>query len=198
MNDQKWEFSYYLKESLIKERFSNSWPVTLQSLISNPNIIIQQRIPLAMSKGGAFDTRVSVQKNGSGGWQVSGIVGKVAKKGSFLTNVAQGGICYPLKELMKDLPHLDHQQVHKEIEQLAIKVVQQLESEIPNLADLGLDIGITNEGMPMFIECNGRDLRVTFRNAMMLEEWKMTHVAPIRYANYLSEKIKGDHGWEIE
>ena len=62
INDQKWEFSYYQKESLMKERFSNSWPVKLQSLISNPHIIIQQRIPLAMSKGGSFDTRVSVRK----------------------------------------------------------------------------------------------------------------------------------------
>ena len=143
-----------------------------------------------MSKGASFDTRVSVQKNGSGEWQVSGIVGKIAKKGSFLTNLAQGGTCYPLKELLKDLPHLDNQPVHKEIEQFAIKAVQQLESEIPNLADLGLDIGITNEGIPMFIECNGRDLRFTFRNAMMLEEWKTTHATPIRYANYLYNTIK--------
>ena len=194
MNDQKWEFSYYGKESLIKERFSNSWPVTLQSLISDPNMIIQQRIPLAMSKGSAFDTRVSIQKNGAGEWQVSGIVGKVARKDSFLTNVAQGGVCYPLKELMKDLPHLDHQQVHKEIEQLAIKVVQQLESEIPNLADLGLDIGITNDGIPMFIECNGRDLRYSFRDAKMLEEWQTTYSTPIRYAHYLYTKINRNYG----
>ena len=96
--------------------------------------------------------------------------------------------------MLKDLPHLDKQKVYKEIEQLSISVVQQLESEIPNLADLGLDIGITNEGIPMFIECNGRDLRITFRDAKMLEEWKMTHATPIKYANYLYKTIKRDSG----
>lgn len=193
INGRNWEFSYYQNKSLIRERFSNIWPVNLMNLLSNPHVLIQQRIPLALSKGGPFDTRVSVQKNGSGEWQVSGIVGKVAKKGRFITNVAQGGTCYPLKEILKDLPHLDEQQVYKEVEQFSINVVQQLESEIPNLADLGLDVGITNEGKPMFIECNGRDLRVTFRNANMLEEWEATHATPIRYANYLYRTIKKDN-----
>ncbi|MGM0876157.1 MAG: YheC/YheD family protein [Bacillota bacterium] len=189
INARNWEFSYYKNRSLNKERFSDNWPVKLKDLLSSTDVLIQQRIPLALSKGGHFDTRVSVQKNQSGEWQVSGIVGKVAKKGRFITNVAQGGTCYPLKEILKDLPHLDNQQLKKEIEQLSIKVVQQLESEIPNLADLGLDVGITHEGKPMFIECNGRDLRVTFQNANMIEEWEETHATPIRYANYLYETI---------
>jgi glutathione synthase/RimK-type ligase-like ATP-grasp enzyme len=194
INQRIWELSYYQKKSLIKERFSTILPANLKNLISNPRVIIQQRIPLALCKGTPFDMRVSVQKNGHGEWQISGIVGKVAKKGRFITNVAQGGTCFPLEELLRDLPHLDIQQVSKDIETLSIKVVKQLESKIPNLADLGIDIGITNNGKPMLIECNGRDLRVTFRNANMLDEWKTTHVTPIRYAHYLYKTIKNDNG----
>ena len=101
---------------------------------------------------------------------------KGSKKGRFLTNVAKGGTCFPLDVVMKDLTHLDFKKVTKEIELFSIKVAKQLEKEISGVADIGLDIGITNEGYPMFIECNGRDLRITFRNANLLEEWKATHI----------------------
>lgn len=40
--------------------------------------IVQQGIPLATYDGAPFDLRVSVQKGGSGRWQMSGMVAKVA------------------------------------------------------------------------------------------------------------------------
>ncbi|MGM0750712.1 MAG: YheC/YheD family protein [Bacillota bacterium] len=188
LSDQEWEFSYRRQKEMVKERFSITWPFFLLKLIANPRTIIQKRIPLAKSKGGVFDLRVSVQKNDSGEWQMTGVVGKVAKKDWYLTNVARGGSCYSLPELLQDLPHLKEDQVFEDIKRLSLNVALQLEKELPKMADLGLDIGLTNEGFPMFIECNGRDLRVTFRNADMQEEWKKTHATPIGYASFLYEK----------
>lgn len=189
ITDQKWEMSFVQNDLVKSVMFSNLWPKKLKQVASDSKWIVQERIQLASSRERPFDLRVSVQKNGTGNWQVSGIVGKVADKGSFITNVAQGGACYPLNELLKDLPHLNYQQVNRDIEHLSLKVVEQIENNIPHLADLGLDIAITNEGKPMFIECNGRDLRVTFRNANMFEEWKQTHITPMKYAEYLYKTI---------
>ncbi|MCV9887821.1 YheC/YheD family endospore coat-associated protein [Metabacillus halosaccharovorans] len=194
INSRNWELSYYQKKSLNKERFSTNLPSKLKDLLSSTDVLIQQRIPLALSKGVPFDMRVSVQKNETGEWQVSGIVGKVAKKGRFITNVAQGGTCFPIGELLKDLPHLNHEKVLTDINLLALNIVINIEQEIPNLADLGLDIGITHDGKPMIIECNGRDLRVTFRNAGMLEEWEETYATPMKYANYLYETLLREKG----
>ena len=185
LTDQKWEMSYVQNNLLKRLMFKGLWPKKLKQIASDSKWIVQERIQLASSRERPFDLRVSVQKNGTGNWQVSGIVGKVAEKGSFITNVAQGGACYPLFELLVDISQQDKEKKYQDIGNVSIKIAQQLEKEIPNLGDLGLDIGITNEGKPMFIECNGRDLRVTFRNANMLEEWKNTHATPIRYANYL-------------
>jgi hypothetical protein len=182
---EQWELSYYDKKSLIKERFHTEWPEKLKELVAKPSRIIQERIALAESKGGIFDLRVSVQKNEQGTWQVSGIVGKVAKEGSYLTNVAKGGSCHPLDTLLEDLPHLNVEKVTKDIEILAIKVARQLERELLDLADIGLDIGITSDGFPMFIECNCRDLRYSFRNANLIDEWRKTHETPVGYASYL-------------
>jgi glutathione synthase/RimK-type ligase-like ATP-grasp enzyme len=185
--DRQWLITYREKKALIKETFSTEWPPLLKQLASRNHVIIQEMIPLAKSKGRVFDCRVSVQKNEKGEWQVTGIVGKVAKKGWFLTNVARGGKCQALKGLVKALPHLHEEKVKMEIETLSLAAARQLEQSLPNLADLGFDIGITKEGFPMVIECNCRELRYSFRNAGLLEEWKRTHFTPIGYAHFLLE-----------
>lgn len=160
-------------------------PVILRKRAANKYYLIQQRIPLAKYHGSPFDLRVSVQKNGSGEWQVTGIVGKVAKPGRYVTNVAKGGTCKSLEELVSGCPGLDFDKVFNRIEVLSLKAVKELETEFPSLADVGLDIGLTEDGFPMFIECNGRDLRITFGKARMMDVWKATHTTPISYARHL-------------
>ena len=186
VNDEEWEMTYLEKKDKVRESFTNiKWPEKLMKIVSNPRYMIQQRIPLATYQESPFDLRVSVQRNGDGEWQVSGIVGKVAQRGMFLTNVAKGGTCYTLPVLLQDLPHLHPDDVSTNIRQFSIKVAEQLAKHIPDLADIGIDVGITNEGLPMFIECNARDLRITFRNAKMMDEWKETHITPLNYASFL-------------
>ncbi|SCB73558.1 YheC/D like ATP-grasp [[Bacillus] enclensis] len=186
-DNQEWELTSREHNSLKKQCFSTDWPPLLQKLADKSYLIIQERIPLAKSKGGIFDMRVTVQRNDTGNWQVSGMAGKVAQKGWYLTNVARGGTCHSLEELLDDLPHLNQKQVSEDIKKLSIMIAGQLAQEIPNIADVGLDIGITHDGVPMFIECNCRDLRIVYKHAGMKEEWKQTHFAPVGYAKFLSE-----------
>ncbi|MBS4222075.1 YheC/YheD family protein [Lederbergia citrea] len=186
VSNENWEIIFQKNKSLVKESFANiKWPEKLITIVSNPRYIIQQRIPLATYQASPFDLRVSVQRNGIGEWQVSGIVGKVAQKGMYVTNLAKGGTSRPLSVLLQDLPHLNLEDVSTTIKNFSIEIAEQLGEHIPYLADIGLDIGITNEGFPMFIECNARDLRITFRNANMMDEWKATHITPLNYAIFL-------------
>jgi glutathione synthase/RimK-type ligase-like ATP-grasp enzyme len=188
---QTWKVQYdQQKGKPLKEIvFSNELPDIVTNKLCR-GYIIQQRIPLATYKGNPFDLRVSVQRNGFGQWRVTGIVAKVAKSGGYLTNVAKGGECKDFAEILEDFPYLDAKEVFKSIEQLSLKVVKDLSSHYFNLADVGLDIGITNEGFPMFIECNGRDLRYSFRDAGMHDVWKETYATPIRYARFLLDSIE--------
>ncbi|MFB3169097.1 YheC/YheD family protein [Neobacillus sp. 179-C4.2 HS] len=176
-----WEVRYRQK----REAFTNEWPEIIRKKVLNKNYIIQERIPLTEYQGSPFDLRVSVQKNGLGEWQVTGVVGKVAKMGNYVTNVAKGGTCKTLNELLNEYSDLDFNEVYQSIEDFSIKAVTELNKYFPNLADVGLDIGLTSEGFPMFIECNGRDLRYSFKIAQMPEVWKATYTTPISYARYL-------------
>jgi hypothetical protein len=180
-DSELWEVCYNQK----REAFTNDWPEIIRKKVLNKNYIIQERIPLAEYQGSPFDLRVSVQKNGIGEWQVTGVVGKVAKIGNYVTNVAKGGTCKTLSELLSNFSDLDFNEVYHSIEKFSIKAVSELNKYFPNLADVGLDIGLTTEGFPMFIECNGRDLRITFGKAKMNDVWKATYTTPISYARYL-------------
>src|SRR5690606_20375118 len=73
--------------------------------------VIQQTLPLATYSDRPFDLRISVQRNETGLWQVTGMAGKVAAKGKFVTNVAQGGKVYTLDHLLSAMPDADGDQV---------------------------------------------------------------------------------------
>ncbi|WP_376768681.1 YheC/YheD family protein [Paenibacillus foliorum] len=49
-------------------------------------------MPLATYEGRPFDLRISVQRDASGEWQLTGIVAKIASKKTLLTNIAQGAL----------------------------------------------------------------------------------------------------------
>lgn len=190
--DGRWELQYpkTTSKGWGRIRFSKRLPGILISRLRARPYLVQHLLPLARYQGSPFDIRVSVQRNETGEWQVTGMVGKVAKQGAFLTNVAQGGQACPLKVLLEGYPQLDAEAVTAGIASLALRIAGHLSLHLPDLADLGLDIGIMEDGHPVFIEANGRDQRYSFREAGMLEEWKATYRNPMAYAHFLSSMNK--------
>ncbi|WP_164984957.1 YheC/YheD family protein [Ammoniphilus sp. CFH 90114] len=163
---------------------------SLKRLVGNRAYFLQETIRLATYKGSPFDIRVSIQKDGKGKWGVTGMIGKAARPGHFLSNVAQGGTVYRLEELLQEYPDLILGEVSDKLEELALNIVHALEKKLPHLADVGFDFGIDRLGHPYFIEMNGRDQRYSFAKGNMLDTWKLTYEKPVAYARYLLEKRK--------
>lgn len=168
-----------------KVKFRHRIPRVLQAKLRGPAYLIQECLPLATYRDRPFDLRVTVQRNETGEWTVAGIAAKVARRNVFLTNVAQGGTVYPLEKVLTEYPDLDPVQTKCRIEYFCLGVAGRLSRHLPHLADIGLDVGITKEGKPLFIECNGRDLRICFEKAGMQPEFQSTYCNPIGYAKYL-------------
>lgn len=164
-------------------------PLVLKNKIKKRPYIVQQRLPLATFNGRPFDLRVSVQRGGTGQWQVTGIVAKVASDKNFLTNVAQGATLHRLEDiLIKEYSHLKANEVIRNIQDFSVRIAKYLAICLPHIADLGLDVGITTDGFPMFIECNSKDQRYSFREAGMDQEWQATYFTPMAYAKYLLDR----------
>jgi len=166
-------------------RIKSILPSVLRRAIHRRRYLVQQRIPLATYMDRPFDLRVSVQRDGTGAWQITGIVGKAAPADAYVTNVAQGGTVYTLEHLLHAHPELDPLAVRRDVETLALRVAEHLGHHLTNLADVGLDIGITEQGFPMFIECNCRDLRYSFQEGGLTEEWAAVYHQPISYGRSL-------------
>ncbi|MGF7186853.1 glutathione synthase/RimK-type ligase-like ATP-grasp enzyme [Desulfitispora alkaliphila] len=177
---------YLQKERAWKSiSFAHEIPEILKKRLKRSIYIAQEFIPLARYKGSVYDVRVYCQKNGKGEWQITGAGGKVAQGDVFITNLAKGGKNFRLDELLD--PSFDREKLLKDIEDFSILAAKELEKEYPRLADLGFDIGITTDGFPMFIECNGRGLRMTLRNINMHDKWKAAFANPVDYGKYLLE-----------
>ncbi|EKN67607.1 hypothetical protein BABA_12795 [Neobacillus bataviensis LMG 21833] len=77
----------------------------------------------------------------------------------------------------------------KKTEEIALKMAITLGNELAGLADIGFDIGLKKNGQPVFIECNCKDLRYSFRLANMLHVWKQTYFNPIGYGRYIYDHL---------
>jgi glutathione synthase/RimK-type ligase-like ATP-grasp enzyme len=150
--------------------------------VRESRLLLQQQLPLAHAFGHVYDLRVSVQRGENGTWQVTGMVGKHAAVGRRTTNLAQGGTAFPADAVLTPA-------AQEVVAQFALAVALQLSLYIPRLADIGLDIGVNDEGFPMLIECNFRDLRYSFLAAGMTEVWKNTYRNPILYARSIAKGL---------
>lgn len=156
----------------------------IKSIVGQRSYLVQQGIALSTYQGRPYDIRVSVQKGSIGHWKITGMVGKVARKGKHVTNVAQGGAVYTCDTLFRS-SGFDPEHTAGRVAELSLAIARHLGQKLPHLADVGLDIGVDQHGKPYFIEMNGRDQRYSFKEGNMHETWYQTYENPLGYAKYL-------------
>lgn len=181
----------WVTSKLFKERL----PSIVLNRISRYPFLAQQRIPLAEYNDNAYDLRVSLQRGINGQWQITGMYAKIAPSSTFVSNIAQGGTALPLESILASSISIPPISMIRSIEEITLLMASSLSAQLPRMADLGMDIGITTDGKLYFIECNGRDQRYGFRKANMISTWKKTYHQPMAYARHLleSEIYQYDH-----
>lgn len=118
--------------------------------------IIQQGISLACYKGRPFDVRVLVQKNGNGNWSVTGIGIRQAGPRSITTHVPRGGSIQSPARVFNQLFGEHASIIFSNIEEAALTVAHSLADEIGCLAEMSMDLGLTNDGKLWFFEANAK------------------------------------------
>lgn len=149
--------------------------------------MIQEGISLSTYQGRPYDIRVSVQRAQGGNWQVTGMVGKIARRGSHVTNVARGGSVKRCDVLFRS-GHLPVTATHARVSSVSLRIANYLGRRLNRLADIGLDMGISKAGKIYFIEMNCRDQRYSFAKAGLQHMFYRTYENPLRYAAYLARK----------
>lgn len=154
----------------------------------NRRYLIQQGLKLNYLHGRPFDIRCIVQKNGEGKWQVSGKAVRVGRPGRITSNLHTGGRAYSVPGLLQRYFPERAEQMEQEIDALALRVAEVMDRHAGPLCDLGLDLGIDNEGKLWIIEVNSKPGRKVF--LLMGDRAGRQRVVRtlMEYAKYLSEQ----------
>ena len=130
----------------------------LKPLVNNRIYIIQQGIPLLTYQSRGMDYRVLCHKNHQNNWDVTSVVARISAENEFVSNIARGGeIMPPINALKENMSVSDAKRVIAQMKDLAIETALIIERKTSGITgELGIDIGIDQDGKPWIIEVNSK------------------------------------------
>lgn len=119
--------------------------------------VAQRGIHLLKHNERPFDLRIMVQKNKSKQLEVTGIIGRLAKKGKIVTNFHSGGTPLPVQTLLSSHFSGDEQtDFIQNMEQIAKEASVVLGHSYRSNKAFGVDIAIDHAMKPWILEVNTR------------------------------------------
>ncbi|PYZ91891.1 hypothetical protein CR194_16915 [Salipaludibacillus keqinensis] len=126
--------------------------------INNKKRVIQQYISLATIDRAPFDLRVMLQrKRGSDDWFVTGKAAKLSFTGYFVTNASVKVLTIEEainKSVIKNSVNIT--ELNEKLNSLALETTRHLQKYYPKRTEIGLDVGIDEDGQLWIIEANYR------------------------------------------
>ncbi|MFC5702918.1 YheC/YheD family protein [Cohnella faecalis] len=118
--------------------------------------LIQKGIHLATVSGRPIDYRVKYVKAG-GTWAYRSMVGRIARRGLFVTNLCRGGTMVTAAQgIRRSLSQRAVGRKKQEMRNLTKISTSLLESRFPGIGQLGFDYGIDRRGHVWMLEVNTR------------------------------------------
>lgn len=142
------------------------------------NYIIQQSIQTKTWHQKVTDLRLNMNKNGEGKWEVSLLLLRVASNDSHIAEKVLAA--HPMKNLIKVFPgDTDMDNIEEIVNNLGFKICNSLDKSGHHMADLGIDLGIDENGGVWIFEINPLPHPL---KGVLDPSW----ARPIEYAVYLS------------
>jgi hypothetical protein len=130
----------------------------IKPFLHNRFYLIQQGVELASYESCSMDFRVLCHKNLNNHWQVTSIVARVAASDEFVSNIARGGrILRPLNVLRTSVGTKKSLEVLALMKELALETASIISNSSTGITgELGIDIGVDQDGKPWIIEANSK------------------------------------------
>jgi glutathione synthase/RimK-type ligase-like ATP-grasp enzyme len=157
------QFSLQTSIAALNDRSRNKYLLDevhqlIKQILHNRFYIVQQGIELVTFESCAMDFRVLCHKNLNNHWQVTSIVARVASENEFVSNIARGGrILRPLNVLHTCLGHKKSIEVLALMKEIALETASTISGSSTGITgELGIDIGVDQEGQLWIIEVNSK------------------------------------------
>ncbi|GGF85827.1 endospore coat-associated protein YheD [Paenibacillus albidus] len=149
--------------------------------------IVQQAIELATHRGRPFDLRVLLQKNGRGGWGITGIGARLAGARSITTHVPRGGsIEEPDTMLESTFGSERAATILKTVPTTALLIARQIErASETRLGEMSMDLGVDENGSLWFFEANSRPMKF---DEPAIRKLSLERI--FQYSHYLARQSK--------
>lgn len=169
----------------------NQWVLKQKS--GKEQFFIQQGLRLDLLPRRTIDTRLLIQKNGEGIWQVTGMGVRIGAPRSSTSNLHGGGKAaladkFFASRFGKDMA----QRIIAECKELAHRTVEVIERHYGPMLEFGLDIGVDVNGRVWLIETNPKPGREILRKTNQHERYLEATRRPLQYALYLMRKNADD------
>lgn len=166
----------------------------VQRLLAAPRQpwFIQPRLNLLDWRGGIFDARILVQRDGQGVLGVTGTGARIGPKGSIISNIHGGGHARALPPLLEQCLGLSEQEAkafEQRIEDIALASARLIDKAIRKtgtVGELGIDIAIDRDGRLWFLEANSRTGRNVFLMSGMHDRATTAMLRPLQYAEHVA------------
>ena len=183
-----WRLQRLKEQKAVTRRFSNLddlWK-HVKSHVRQQRYIMQQGIRRARFNGKPFDVRVLVQKDGKGEWGVTGVGIRRSGSQSITTHVPRGGSIHSLSSVLQSLFKADPEKMENSIHETALAIARALNEEISDLAEMSMDLGLTEDGSLWFFEANAKPEKFDEPSIRRLSLSNLIH-----YAQYVSRLQNG-------
>lgn len=186
------ENKYQARYKISKKNYSTSGSLSnillrLEPLMGKRIYIIQEGIPLAIYRGNIFHIRVCIQKDGTGEWSIPLWAISATKPDNVVTNHAAGGNELEVEKVISTIFSNNANEVLDKIKGTSLLISEAIEKKFPNIGDIGMDLGITNNAKIYFIEANFRQTKFVSGSTEEYIKRKILFKLPIYYLNYLYE-----------
>lgn len=186
---KSYEYQYQIKQRRVFEKAGNLQELErkLRPFMGSRRYLAQQQINLLRKDGCIMDLRVMTQKNRIGKWTVTGNAFRIGKAGSITSNISGGGSVGDVQTLLN--LYFDKTQVKEimnDIDFLALETARTMETRLGPTGELGIDIGVDQNGKIWLIEANLKPARKIFLLMKDNEARLMSVRRPIEYSIYLA------------
>ena len=152
--------------------------------------VLQQGIHLALYKGRPFDVRILLQRDGNGVWKRTKMFARVARSGDFTSNLSSGGEALPVTTVLSDLygSAARRQRVLEAIRRVSRIATQVVEDQSgTTFGELGIDIGIDEQGGVWIIEVNSKPWKSPSTEKGRQDLVDLAFARPMQYAIWLAQ-----------
>jgi hypothetical protein len=158
------------------------------ALLQHHSYLIQPFLPLQTKANEPFDVRFLFQKDGIGKWIERCRAVRVGRPGTFIANVRAGADACDFSEWIRSFPASPRVLIIDGIETIIRALPSYMDEQFGPLFELGIDIGITEEGAVWIIDVNSKPGRKIV-DVLHPDKKDDVYEAPLQYCLFLANEV---------